>query len=96
MDIIRKKIILDFAKKHPQSRNSLYAWLDRAESANWKTPADIKTQFRSADFLSQNRIIFDISGNKYRLIVKALYFNGSLFVIGVYTHAEYSRLNLNE
>ena len=96
MIIASRELIDEFIKKHPQAKSSLELWMYRAESLNWKTPADIKATVRSVDFLHGNRAIFNISGNKYRLYVKVLYIEGILYVMGVYTHAEYSKLNLNK
>lgn len=83
--------ITDFAKKHPQSRSALAGWVAVAQAAKWETPSDIKEQFRSADFLSGNRVIFNISGNKYRLIIQAVYSAGMLIILNVATHANYSK-----
>jgi mRNA-degrading endonuclease HigB of HigAB toxin-antitoxin module len=58
---------------------------------NWKTPHDIKRRYRSADFLADNRVIFDIKGNSYRLVVKVRYQNGLVVVEWVGTHAEYDK-----
>lgn len=81
-------------RKHANSRPSLAAWLDEAETAEWKTPQDIKDRFRSADVLSGNRVVFDIGGNNYRLVVLVRYQNGILFIQKIGTHAEYTKWKL--
>lgn len=82
-------------RKHANSKSPLVAWLEEAEDAEWKTPQDIKNRYRSADFLSGNRVIFDIGGNNYRLVVLVRYQNGVLMIQKIGTHAEYSRWKLS-
>lgn len=91
MKIYNIDLIHDFSKKHPQSRKALFVWVNIAQLSNWNTPSDIKLQFRSADFLSGNRVVFNISGNKYRLSVQVAYQDGMLAILSVNTHAEYSK-----
>ncbi len=94
MTIVGKPIIEKFMRKHANSRPSLSAWLDDAEAAEWETPQDIKERYRSVDFLSGNRVVFDIGGNNYRLVVLVRYRNGILFIQKIGTHAEYSKWKL--
>jgi mRNA interferase HigB len=92
--IAGRQLIEKFIRKHANSKASLSAWLDEAEEAEWKTPQDIKDRYRSADFLSGNRVIFDIGGNNYRLMVLVRYRNGMLLIQKIGTHAEYSKWKL--
>lgn len=94
MTIVGRQVVEKFMRKHANSRASLAAWLDEAEAAEWKTPQDIKDRYRSADFLSGNRVVFDIGGNNYRLVVLVRYQNGILLIQRVGTHAEYSKWRL--
>lgn len=82
-------------RKHANSRASLSAWLDDAEAAEWKTSQDIRNRYRSADFLSGNRVVFDIGGNNYRLVVLVRCHNGVLLIQKIGTHAEYSKWKLS-
>ena len=59
--------------------------------SDWKTPQDIKARYRSADFLPGNRVIFNIKGNHYRLVLKVMYQNGIAIIEWVGTHADYAR-----
>ncbi len=95
MTVVGKQVIEKFIRKHANSRASLAAWLDDAEAAEWKTPQDIKSRYRSADFLSRSRVVFDIGGNNYRLIVIVRYHHGILLIEKVGTHAEYSKWKLS-
>ena len=94
MTVAGRQLIEKFIRKHANSKASLSAWLDEAEEAEWKTPQDIKDRYRSADFLSGNRVIFDIGGNNYRLMVLVRYRNGMLLIQKIGTHAEYSKWKL--
>lgn len=91
MRILGLPILEAFKKNHAISRGQLDAWQVDVERENWKTPQDIKRRYRSADFLADNRVIFDIKGNSYRLVVKIRYQNGLVVVEWVGTHAEYSK-----
>lgn len=94
MTIAGRQHIEKFIRKHANSKAPLSAWLEDAEEAEWKTPQDIKDRYRSADFLSGNRVVFNIGGNNYRLVVLVRYQNGILLIQKVGTHAEYSKWKL--
>lgn len=80
-----------FAGKHLQSRQALLAWHAEAKAANWQTPQDINDRYVHASFLSDNRVIFNIKGNDYRLVVRTFYKRGHLIVEWVGTHADYDK-----
>lgn len=94
--LIKKQSIEDYTLKNARSRASFKIWLSILKRADWMEPKDIISTFNSADILgkSSNRVVFNIGGNKYRLICK--YYLGSvkihLFVKWIGTHAEYSKL----
>ena len=91
MKIVGLPCLEAFKTKHVDSRGALDAWRAEVERASWRTPQDIKQRYRSADFLADNRVIFDIKGNRYRLLVKVRYQGGVVMVEWVGTHAEYSK-----
>ena len=91
MRILGLPILEAFKKNHADSRGQLDAWQTDVQRENWKTSQDIKRRYRAADFLSDNRVIFDIKGNSYRLVIKVRYQNGLVVVEWVGTHAEYSK-----
>ena len=72
-------------------KKSLDIWFDEASNAVWHTPQDIKNRYPSADFLPDNRVIFNIKGNHYRLVIKVRYQNGIAVVEWIGTHAEYDK-----
>lgn len=85
--------LVAFSQKHSNIDKALKTWLKSVELAYWKTPQDIKNSYRSADFLADNRVIFNIKGNHYRLVVKVRYVNGIVKIEWIGTHAEYSKLS---
>lgn len=95
MEIVAVDKIEKFVRKHANARASLSSWLLIAEGAEWICPQDVKNSFSSADILSGNRIVFNIGGNNYRLVVLARYRNGILLIQKVGTHAEYDRWKLD-
>lgn len=91
MKVLGLDLLTDFSKKHANAKSQLDAWYAEAKQADWKTTHDIKQRYSSADFLSDNRVIFNIKGNDYRLVVKVRYQNGIVKIEWLGTHAEYSR-----
>lgn len=75
-------------EKHPQAETPLRSWYADASRADWKTPSDIKATHRNASFVESNRVVFNIKGNDYRLIVAVHYNRGMLYIRFVGTHAE--------
>jgi mRNA interferase HigB len=94
MRVISRKPLREFSRKHPQAKTPLDAWCAEASKAAWKDFADIKKCYRSADVVAGNRVIFDIGGNKFRLVVKIAYQMQTVFVLFVGTHAEYDRIDV--
>ena len=90
MQIIARRALREFWTKHSQAETPLKVWYAAVKSAAWKGPADVKATFGSnVDFVGDNRIIFDIGSNKYRLIA-AIHFNKQiLYVRAILTHADY-------
>ena len=93
MQVIAKRTLRLFWGRHPQAEAPLRAWFAIVNAADWTGPAGVKAQFRSADFVGDNRVIFDIGGNKYRLVAHVAYPFGRVLVKFVGTHAEYDKIN---
>lgn len=91
--IISKKTLKEFWVKHKNSEQQLKSWYDEASKADWKTPKDIKVNYPLASFLADNRVVFNIKGNTYRLIVKINYKYKMVWIRFVGTHAEYDKIN---
>jgi mRNA interferase HigB len=74
----------------------LQAWFKEAEAADWKSPADIKARYASASFLNGDRVVFNIGGNKYRLIVRVKYGPSVVLIRFIGTHSEYDAIDASE
>lgn len=96
MRIIAKRTLIDFWAHHADSAGALKAWHDEARKAHWKTSQDIKRLFKTASFLNDNRVVFNISGNRYRLIVRIDYTHEIVFIRFVGTHADYDKIKAEE
>lgn len=93
MRIIAKKILRDFWKVHPDSEQQLKAWYQETSKAEWTNPNKIKFEYPSASFLAENRVVFNIKGNHYRMIIKINYDYGMIWIRFIGTHAEYDKIN---
>jgi mRNA interferase HigB len=93
MHIVTKTLLLAFAERNKDAKQPLLAWIDEARHAEWKTPQDIKNQFRSASIIANNRVVFNIKANDYRLIVGVNYKRGFMYVKFVGTHSEYDKVD---
>jgi len=91
--VIAKRTLRDFWEKHADSEQQLKAWYNEAEQATWKSPNDIKKDYPSASILEDNRIVFNIRGNNYRLIVRINYKYGIVWIRFIGTHAEYDKVD---
>jgi mRNA interferase HigB len=83
----------DFVKKHVAARRWVQTWVLEVEDAVWRSPQDIKDRYRSASFLANNVVIFNIKGNQYRLKCVIAYKTQTVVIQWVGTHAEYSKLS---
>ena len=96
MRVIAKKILRDFWEAHSGCEQQLKSWFQEASNAVWKNPNDIKKEYPSASILNDNRIVFNIKGNNYRLIVKINYDYKMVWIRFIGTHTEYDKINANE
>jgi mRNA interferase HigB len=93
MRIIAKKTLVDFWLKHANAENSLRSWLFEAKNESWKSPADIRRNFPYAKILPDNRVIFRIKGNDYRLVVKINYTVSVVYIRFIGTHDAYDTID---
>lgn len=91
MRLIGRNLLCDFAQKHADVAAYIDAWIHEVKEARWRTPQDVRTRYPSASVLSQNRVIFNLKGNRYRLATSINYTVGVVAVDRIGTHAEYSR-----
>ena len=93
MRVIAYRSLQNFWTLHLAAEQPLKAWYDEAKKAVWKQPTDIKAHYRSASFVGNNRVVFNIKGNDYRLIVAVAYRVGFVYVKFIGTHAQYDRVD---
>jgi mRNA interferase HigB len=91
MKVLGRQILNNFSRKHADAKKALNVWVNEVEAASWQTSQDIKNRYSSASFVESNRVIFNIRGNNYRLVVKVRYEEGIVLIEGVGTHAEYDK-----
>jgi mRNA interferase HigB len=91
--VISKKILREFWEIHSDCEQQLKSWFKETSQAEWKNPNDIKLEYPNASILSNNRVIFNIKGNNYRLIVKINYEYEMVWIRYIGTHSDYDDIN---
>jgi mRNA interferase HigB len=91
--IIAKRTLRNFWTKHKDCEQQLKSWYKEAEDAIWKGPNEIKTDYPAASFLAENRVVFNLKGNKYRLVVKINYSYKIVWIRFVGTYSEYDKID---
>ena len=94
MRIFSYKALREFSEVHPDAGGALRAWYELVEKARWKTPAELKQQIRSASLVGDDLVIFNICGNRYRLVVRFNFEKQRVFIRFVGTHEAYDKLHL--
>jgi mRNA interferase HigB len=93
MRVIALKNIREFCARHPAAAPALKAWTEEARNASWKKPQDIKNRYGRASFLGHNRVVFNIKGNEYRLIVAVAYQFEAVCIKFIGTHVQYDAID---
>jgi mRNA interferase HigB len=93
MRVIAVSTLRAFWERHPDAEQPLKAWYEEATNATWAQPADIKARYRSASVLKNRRVVFNVKGNDYRLIVAIAYKLQIVYVKFVGTHQEYDAVD---
>jgi mRNA interferase HigB len=96
MRIIAKKTLREFWERHRNAEEPLLAWYREALKEDWDTPARVKAKYRNASIVGDNRVVFNIKGNHYRLVVKINYPARIVYVRFVGTHVEYDAIDVEE
>lgn len=91
MQLLGLPVLERLKQRHADARGALDVWRNEVERAKWTGPQDVKARYATASFLADNRIIFNIKGNSYRLVVKVKYVNGMVLIEWAGTHAEYNK-----
>ncbi len=96
MRIISRKALREFWETHTDAQKALEAWYLDTKKAKWKTPSDIKNVYRNVSFVADNRIVFNIKGNRYRLVVVVVYKKSIVYIRFVGTHSEYDKIDVTK
>jgi mRNA interferase HigB len=93
MRIISRRTLREFWEEHPNARQALQTWYADVRQASWQSPADVKKIYRNASLVGDNRVVFNIKGNHYRLVGAVQYEFGIVYIRFVGTHQAYDRIN---
>lgn len=93
MRIIAVSHLRQFWEKNPDAEQHLKSWADEVKKAGWSQPADVKEKYRNASILKNRRVVFNIKGNNYRLVVSVAYRFQAVYVKFIGTHVEYDVIN---
>ena len=93
MVIISKTILNDFSKKHPSSETALSKWYSITKAADWNNFSELKQTFNTTDVVANDRYIFDIKGNQYRLIALIIFKIRTVFILFIGTHNKYDKID---
>jgi mRNA interferase HigB len=93
MQVVALRTLRLFWERYPQAEIPLRTWYNAVSQAEWSGPANVRSQFSSADFVADNRVIFNIGGNRFRLVTHVSYEYKAVLIKFVGTHAEYDRID---
>lgn len=93
MRVIAKKKLRELWEKHSDCEQQLKAWYQEASKAEWTNSNQVKTEYPSSSIIGSDRIVFNIKGNNYRLIVKLNFDYQMVWIRFIRTHAEYDKIN---
>lgn len=95
MRVLAKRTLRDFWELNPDSEQQLLVWFREASKAEWNNPNEIKAQYTSASVLKNSKVVFNICGNKYRLIVEINFARKWVFIRFIGTHSEFDKIDAN-
>jgi mRNA interferase HigB len=96
MRVIAKKTIKNFWINYSDCEQQLKTWYQEATDSNWKSPAEIKRLYPSASILADNRVVFNIKGNTYRIVVRINYDYSIIWIRFIGTHAQYDKIDATQ
>jgi mRNA interferase HigB len=96
MRIISKKTLREFWRREPLAKQPLEAWYDEASKAAWRSSSDLKQQYGKASIITSKRVVFNIHGNRFRLVVDIEYRLQIIFIVWAGTHGEYDKLDVKK
>lgn len=93
MIIANKALLDDFVQTHAQSASPLNKWVEKVKAVEWKSHAELKQMFPSADYVKNGRYVFNIAGNNYRIVAVVIFIGGVMNIRFVGTHSEYDKID---
>jgi mRNA interferase HigB len=93
MNVISRPELIKFWTKHPDTEIPLRLWFKKVKRAKWQNLNDLKKEFPTADYVGDNRVVFDIKRNRYRIIVLVFFTGQKMFIRFIGTHAEYDKID---
>ena len=93
MHVISRLLLIKFWQKHPDAETALRIWFKKVERGKWKSLAELKKDFPTADYVGNDRIVFNVKGNNYRIIVLVFFTGQKMFIRFVGTHSAYDRID---
>ncbi|HNP19367.1 MAG TPA: type II toxin-antitoxin system HigB family toxin [Fulvivirga sp.] len=94
MRVVSKKRIVDYYVHHASSKTALEEWYKKVSKADWSKFNELKQSFLNADYVGNNRVVFNIKGNDFRLVAIVIYVSKKIYIRWIGTHAEYSRIDV--
>jgi len=94
--VISKKTLVEYYEKHNETKSQLETWYHEVKNAKWKNPQEIKQKYASTSIIGGNKVVFNIKGNKYRLVTKINYRMKIVYIKFIGTHKEYDKINVEE
>ena len=96
MVVISKAVLKEFAEKNPDADTALNKWYSETKAADWRNFSELKRTFNTADAVSNDRYVFDIKGNQYRIIALIIFRKRTVFILFIGTHKEYDKINASK
>lgn len=96
MRVISRKVLKSFSIEHADAKSQLESWFHEASAADWTTSGEVKQRYPSASIVGSDRVVFDICGNKYRLVTRISYHCRIVYIRFLGTHADYDRIDARE
>ncbi len=96
MKMVSAARIEEFSAQYAETRDQLRSWFDFVKRVTWLTPTDIKRDFRSVSIIDSKILVFNIKGGDYRLVVRINYKTQRIYIRGLFTHAEYDKIDVRE
>jgi len=96
MRVVSRRKLIEYYKKHSASKVALEDWYQKVNKAKWINLNQLKKDFLSADYVGNNRVVFNIKGNDFRLIAIIIYISQKVYVRWIGSHSEYDKINAKE